>query len=209
MENKQIKIKTFVEEYNKRVSQLQETYLKDNLVITPYVSFVMKDVLAQKLVDATTYKYEDYIKEDGNTGRRKTNVVHVNSVAEYLLFCRLVIENYTNLTVETEGFFEEYDLLKQSGLLDKLMVGTETVPPMIPISELSELRSICQMKKDDALANYANPQSFISGQVERFAMLSGVVLKPTLDKIATYLENMDDKDIEKLVNKFEKVIRRI
>ena len=206
---KKITIREFCKEYNKRVSQMQEAYLKENLVITPYVPFVMKDTLAQKLVDVTTYKYEDYTKEDGNIGRRKTNVVHVNSVAEYLLFCRLVIENYTNLTIETEGFFEEYDLLKQSGLLDKLMVGTETVAPLIPISELSELRSICQMKKDDALTNYANPQSYISAQVERFAMLSGIVLKPTLDKIANYLENMDDKDIEKLANKFEKVLRKI
>lgn len=209
MKNNKITIREFCEGYKKRVPQLQESYLKENLEITPYLSFVMKDTLAQKLVDVTTYKYEDYTKEDGTLGRRKTNIVHVNSVAEYLLFCRLVIENYTNLTVETEGFFEEYDLLKQSGLLDKLMVGNETVAPLIPIGELSELRSICQMKKDDMMTNYVNPQSFISGQVERFAMLSGVVLKPTLDKIATYLENMDDKDIEKLANKFEKVLRKI
>lgn len=209
MGNTKITIRKFCEEYSKRATQVQESYIKENLAITDYIPFVRKDALAQKLVDVTTYKYEDYIKEDGNVGRRKTNIVYVNSVAEYLLFCRLVIENYTNLIVETEGFFEEYDALKECGLLDKLMVGTENVKPLIPISELSELRSICQMKKDDALANYANPQSYISGQVERFAMLSGIVLKPTLDKIANYLENMDEKDIEKLANKFEKVLRRI
>ena len=58
-------IKQFVTEYNNRVPQIQETYIKDNLVITPYVPFNKKNVLADKLVDISTYVFEDYTKEDG------------------------------------------------------------------------------------------------------------------------------------------------
>ena len=89
-ENKKITIKQFCEEYSKRVPQLQETYIKENLVITPYVPFVKKDALADKLVDVSTYVFEDYTKEDGTISRRKTDKIRVNSTAQYLLFCRLL-----------------------------------------------------------------------------------------------------------------------
>ena len=59
----------------------------------PYVSFVKKDALISNLLKATMID-----KETGN--------VKVNSSAEYLLKTRILIENYTNLTVETDGFYE-------------------------------------------------------------------------------------------------------
>lgn len=204
-----ITIKNFVEDYNNRATEsLKNDYIRDNLEVVRYVPFLNKEVLANKLVDVSTYKYEDYTKEDGTIGRRKTNNIHVNSTAQYLLFCRLVIENYTNLTVETEGFFEEYDMLKSSGLLDKLMVGTESTPPIIPIDEIGELRSLVDMKQKDALFNETEIHNFASSQVERFGTLAGITLKPILDRIVELLENMDEKDIEKLDNKISKFLKR-
>ena len=208
-EIKKISIKQFCEEYKNRVPQLQETYIKENLVITPYVPFVKKDALADKLVDISTYVFEDYTKEDGTIGRKKTDKIRVNSTIQYLLFCRLVIENYTNLTVETEGFYEEYDALKECGLLDKLMVSTETRTSLIPMDEIAELRSLVSMKQSDVMTNYATPQAFIANQVERVSTILSVTLKPILDKIATSIENMDEKDIEKFGNKLEKMIKRV
>ena len=208
-EAKKITIKEFVAEYKRRILQMQEAYLNENLIITPYVSFIKKDALAQKLVDISTYKYEDYTKEDGTIGRRKTDKISINSTVQYLLFCRLIVENYTNLIVETEGFFEEYDALKECGLLDKLMVSTETRPSLIPMDEIAELRSLVSMKQSDVMTNYATPQAYISNQVERISTILGITLKPVLDKIATSLENMDEKDIEKFSNKLEKMIKRV
>ena len=208
-EIKKISIKQFCEEYKNRVPQLQETYIKENLVITPYVPFVKKDALADKLVDISTYVFEDYTKEDGTIGRKKTDKIRVNSTIQYLLFCRLVIENYTNLTVETEGFYEEYDALKECGLLDKLMVSTETRTSLIPMDEIAELRSLVSMKQSDVMTNYATPQAYIANQVERVSTILSVTLKPILDKIATSIENMDEKDIEKFGNKLEKMIKRV
>ena len=176
-EIKKISIKQFCEEYKNRVPQLQETYIKENLVITPYVPFVKKDALADKLVDVSTYIFEDYTKEDGTIGRKKTDKIRVNSTAQYLLFCRLVIENYTNLTVETEGFYEEYDALKECGLLDKLMVSTETRTSLIPMDEIAELRSLVSMKQSDVMTNYATPQAYIANQVERVSTILSVTLK--------------------------------
>lgn len=208
-EIKKIGIKQFCKEYTNRVSQLQESYIKDNLVITPYIPFVKKDALADKLVDVSTYVFENYTKEDGTIGSRKTDKIRVNSTAQYLFFCRLVIENYTNLTVETDGFHEEYDALKECGLLDKLMVSTETKPSLIPMDEIAELRSLVSMKQGDIMQNYVNPSSYISNQIERVSTIFSITLKPVLDKIATSIENMDEKDIEKFGNKLEKMIKRV
>lgn len=205
-----IKIKDFVTGYEKIATEsLKDRYIKDNLEIKSYLPFLRKDALATVLVERTTYKYEPYTKEDGTIGQKKTDVIRVNSTAQYILFCRVVIENYTNLTVETEGFFEEYDLLKQSGLLDKLMIGTEQLAPIIPTDEIGELRQLLSLKQSDIMTNFANPQTYLQNQVSRFAELAGVTLKPVLDKIAESIEKMDEKDIEKLGNKIEKVLKRV
>ena len=195
-------IKEFCTEYNKRVPQMQETYIKDNLKITKYLSFIKKDALADKLVDISTYIFEDYEKEDGTIGRRKTNKIKVNSTAQYLLFCRLVIENYTNLVVETEGFFEEYDALKECGLLDKLMISTETRPSLIPMDEIAELRSLISMKQSDIMTNYCEPHNYVTSLVERFGDIIDVLAKPIMDKAMEQMsetENVEGNDFLEVV----------
>lgn len=183
-----ITIKNFVEEYNNRVDKLQETYLKENLEVISYLPFSYKNVLAEKLVNLTTFVYEDYLKENDSVGRRKTDKIKVDSVGQYLLFCRIVVENYTNLVVETNDFLEEYDLLKSSGLLDKLMVGTETVPPIIPASEISEMRSIISMKQSDVMTNHCEIHNYIDSLIERFGDVFSVVAKPIMEKAMDSIE---------------------
>ena len=205
-----MKIKQFVNNYRKiSTDNLKNKYIRENLKVTDYIPFIKKDALAQSLVDISTYKYEDYVKDDGTVGRRKTDIIKVNSVVQYILFCRIVIENYTNLEVETEGFFEEYDAIKQSGLLDILMIGDELNESLIPAEEIDELRSIVKMKQKDVMTNYATPQSYISNQVERFSNLLGVTLKPVMEKISEQIENMTEEDVEKFANKFEKLLKRV
>lgn len=184
-----MKIKKFVEEYTKRADQLKEQYLKDNLKITSYVPFLRKDAIAQVIVDRSTYKYENYTKEDGTIGLKKTDEIRINSITQYILFCRVLIENYTNLEIETNEFVEEYDALKECGLLDKLMVGSENVPPMIPISEISELRTLIDMKQKDEIFNRTEIHNYVTKQIERFSALANVISKPVMDIIAEKLEN--------------------
>lgn len=205
-----MKIRDFCLQYNNYATEsLKEDFLKDNLEIKSYLPFLRKDAIATVLAERTTYKHEPYAKEDGTIGQKKTDVIRVNSTAQYLLFCRVVIENYTNLEVETDGFFEEYDLLKQSGLLDKLMVGNEQTASLIPADEIGELRQLLSLKQSDIMTNFANPQTYIQNQVSRFGQLANVTLTPILNKLADKIEKMDDKDIEKFGNKIEKVLRRV
>ena len=204
-----MKIKEFCKEYSNRIDKLKGDYLKENLKITTYLPFIKKDALAQNIVNATTYKFEDYTKEDGTTGRRRTNQIQVNSTAQMLLFYRVIIENYTDLEVETEGFYEEYDALNESGVLFELTADFEGHPSLIPAREISELRGMVDLKQRDIMTNQYEIHSYISNQIERITEVGSIVLKPVLDKLATELENMDDSKIEKLSNVLEKGLKRI
>ena len=202
-------VKQFCKEYSNRIDKLKGDYLKENLKITTYLPFIKKDALAQNIVNATTYKFEDYTKEDGTTGRRRTNQIQVNSTAQMLLFYRVIIENYTDLEVETEGFYEEYDALNESGVLFELTADFEGHPSLIPAREISELRGMIDLKQRDIMTNQYEIHSYISNQIERITEVGSVVLNPVLDKLATELENMDESKIEKLSNKVEKLLKRI
>ena len=204
-----MKIKEFCKEYSNRIDKLKDDYLKENLKITTYLPFIKKDALAQNIVNATTYKFEDYTKEDGTTGRRRTNQIQVNSTAQMLLFYRVIIENYTDLEVETEGFYEEYDALNESGVLFELTADFEGHPSLIPAKEISELRGMVDLKQRDIMTNQYEIHSYISNQIERITEVGSVVLKPVLDKLATELENMDDSKIEKLSKALERGLKRV
>lgn len=185
-----MKIKEFVEKYGAiATDRLKEDYLNDNLHIKTYLPFLIKVTLADKLAKVTTLD-----KDTGN--------VNVKSDVNYLLFCRMIIEQYTDLQVETEGFYEEYDLLNESGLLDKIM-------QMIPEKEIAEFKMICDMKKDDIIFNQSTPKAFINQQIERVSTILGVTLKPVLEKISEQIENMSDEDVENFANKFEKLLKRV
>ena len=204
-----MKIKEFCKEYSNRIDKLKGDYLKENLKITTYLPFIKKDALAQNIVNATTYKFEDYTKEDGSTGRRRTNQIQVNSTAQMLLFYRVIIENYTDLEVETEGFYEEYDALNESGVLFELTADFEGHPSLIPAKEISELRGMIDLKQRDIMTNQYEIHSYISNQIERITEVGSIVLKPVLDKLATELENMDDSKIEKLSKALERGLKRV
>ena len=183
-------IKNFVESYSNFATQnLKDDYLKDNLEITTYVPFIKKVTYAASLAQNTMI--------DKDTGD-----VRVSSESNYLFFVRSIIELYTDLEIENKAFYDEYDLLNESGLLDKIM-------QMIPEKEITEFKMICDMKKDDLLFNQSTPKAFINQQIERISTILGVTLKPVLDKLATELENMDEKDIEKLSKALERGLKRI
>lgn len=187
---KKITIKTFCKEYNNRVNDtLKKQYIKDNLEITPYVPFVKKDALISNLLKATMID-----KETGN--------VKVNSSAEYLLMTRILVENYTNLTVETEGFYEEYDELKKSGLFDILIITDERNSrySLIPAEEIAEFKFLLVQKKNDIFTNRYEIHSFITEQMDRFKALGDATLTPLMDVLSKKLDEIPKEDLDKVVD---------
>lgn len=191
-----MKIKDFCEKYNKIVTQsLKDKFLQDNLEIKQYLPFITKDILATNLVNQTSYVYETYIDESGEEKKRKTDKIKLNSTAQYLLFCRLVIENYTNLEKETAGFFEEYDALKQCGLLDKLM-GENSI---LPMDDIAELKTIIDMHQKDVIFNESTTQAFIGKQIDKFKQFGEIAFKPYMKQISENLSGISKEDIDKVV----------
>ena len=186
-----ITIKNFIDEYNKRSTEsLKKQYIKDNLEITPYVSFVKKDALISNLLKATMI--------DKGTGN-----VKVNSSAEYLLKTRILIENYTNLTVETDGFYEEYDELKKSGLFTTLLIGDDNTAPLIPIEEIAEFNHLLSIKRNDVLTNRYEIHSFITEQVDRFKALGEATLTPLMDVLSKKLDSLSNDELRKILDDYK------
>lgn len=189
-----ITVKTFCKEYNSRVTELlKKQYIKENLRITPYVPFVTKLTLINNLANVTMID-----KETGN--------VKFDSIVEHLLMTRIFIEQYTNLTVETEGFFEEYDELKKSGLFDILLIGNEAanLPPMIPYDEIVEFKFLLAQKRNDLLTNKYEIHSFIKEQIDRLKDLASATLTPLIEVVDKKLAEIPSEELQNKILEFVK-----
>lgn len=195
-----MKLLEFVEKYNNMANNTLKEQLLSKIKITPYVSIIKKDAYAQLIVDKTTFEQEAY-DDNGVTKYRKTDKIRVNSVAQYVQFCRAVIELYTDLKIDDDdkGFIKGYDALKSSGLLDILMVGSDKADPLIPMSELSEFKTILTMKQSDTQFNETTTQAFISKQIGRISDLANATLKPLVDIISKKIDGIPKEDLLKVV----------
>ena len=190
----------FVEKYNNMANNTLKEQLLSKIKITPYISIIKKDTYAQLIVDKTTFEQEAY-DDNGTTKYRKTDKIRVNSVAQYVQFCRAVIELYTDLEIDEDdkGFIKGYDALKSSGLLDILMIGSDKAEPLIPMSELSEFKTILTMKQSDTQFNETTTQAFISKQIGRISDLANATLTPLMDVISKKLDEIPKEDLDKVV----------
>lgn len=179
-------IKEFVSKYENCAQQMKNKFIKDNLKITPYVPFNKKVTLIDNLTKITMID-----KETGN--------VKVNSIVEYLLLTRMFIENYTDLIIETEGFYEEYDELKKSGLFNILLVGDDVTAPLIPVDEVAEFKYLLGLKRQDIMTNRYEIHSFITEQVDKFKALGEATLTPLTEAVNKKLDDIPKEDLEKIV----------
>ena len=199
-----MKLLEFVEKYNNMANNTLREQLLSKIKITPYVSFIKKEVYAQLIVDKTTFEQEAY-DDNGVTKYRKTDKIRVNSVAQYVQFCRAVIELYTDLEIDEDdkGFINGSDALKSSGLLDILMVGSDKDDPLIPMSELSEFKTILTMKQSDTQFNETTTQAFISKQIGRISDLANATLTPLVDVVNKKLDSLSNDELRKILDDYK------
>ena len=195
-----MKLLEFVEKYNNTANNTLKEQLLSKIKITPYVSIIKKDAYAQLIVNRTMFEQESY-DDNGETKYRKTDKIRINSVAQYVQFCRAVIELYTDLEIDKDdkGFIKGYDALKSSGLLDILMVGSDKADPLIPMSELSEFKTILTMKQSDTQFNETTTQAFISKQIGRISDLANATLTPLVDVVSKKLDEIPKEDLDKVI----------
>lgn len=199
-----ITVKEFVEGYNKCVDSLKNRYIQEKLSIISYLPVSIKDAIAIVVTDRTMFEQEKYTNENGEIKFRKTDNIHINSFVQYMLFVREVIEKYTNLICSDDtNFMTDYDLLKSSGLLDKLIIGEivdrKEIPPLIPISEISEIRTLIDMHKSDIMQNMYEPHAYVSRQVERFGTLINTLIEPFMEAVQKKIADIPQEDVQKVV----------
>ena len=199
-----ITVKEFVEGYNNCVDSIKNRYIQEKLSVIYYLPVNIKDAIAIVITDRTMFEQEKYTDKNGEIKFRKTDNIHVNSFVQYMLFVREVIEKYTNLICSDDtNFMTDYDLLKSSGLLDKLMIGENVngkeIPPLIPASEISEIRTLIDMHKSDIMQNMYEPHAYISRQVERFGTLANITIEPLMKLIEHKIEGTPKEDINKVI----------
>lgn len=194
----------FVEKYNNTANNTLREQLLSTIKITPYISIIKKDAYAQLIVNKTTFEQEAY-DDNGETKYRKTDKIRINSVAQYIQFCRAVIELYTDLEIDEndKGFINGYDALKSSGLLDILMIGSDKADPLIPMSELSEFKTILTMKQSDTQFNETTTQAFISKQIERISDLANATLTPLMDVVNKKLNSLSNDELRKILDDYK------
>lgn len=169
MELKKIRIADFVEEYEKCPSNsMKEKYLKEKLVITPYVKLENKLNLCHSIVKATSLN--------------KKGDLHIDSAARYVMYIRCVIECYTNLTLNDKAndksFIKEYDQLARNGLINRIV-------KMIPKDEMEELSMFLDMKVEDFFTNEYETKAFISKQADKFSETFNGLIPSIIDSIAS------------------------
>lgn len=185
----------FCKGYRNCTETVKPDYITEHLEIKQYLPILQKDVLVQRLVNATVHKYEGEGEE-----RVRTTRININSVAQRVQFARLIIEAYTNLTATTSAFADEYDALKQSGLYDLLLVNYEDRQSLIPAWEIAECSDLVDLKIRDAMTNSYEIHGFIEEQVERFGRLANIAISPMIKSLQDKIDSMSKEDLDNVID---------
>lgn len=195
MSNKLVKttkkytVEKFCKKYNEtNIEQVKQSLL-ESIMNPHYVPYEMKITICEKIIENSYYK-------KNNDGVKK---LHISSPVQYMLYCLLLVKQYTYIEVDLSKSLEEFNMLNECGLLDVIL----TV--QIPEREIKEFRMILDMVENDVMQNEYETHAFITNQVERFGELFEHIAKPALDRLSEVLENMDESTVDKMVNKIQKI----
>ena len=83
------------------------------------------------------------------------------------------------------------------------MVGSDKADPLIPMSELSEFKTILTMKQSDTQFNETTTQAFISKQIGRISDLANVTLKPLVDVVNKKIDSLSNDELRKILDDYK------
>lgn len=170
--------------FNIKKTEEEKLQMVREHILDQYVPFEKKADIAKAIVDNSYWRNE---KIDGE----KRKVLHIDSVANYMLKCMAIVDLYTDIERQKgDGkMLEDFNTLNGSGVLDFIIQS-------ISQRELKEFNMILQMTQDDVIANEFENHAFISQQVERFGKLVGTALSPVISQL-------DIGQIEKVIDQFK------
>ena len=172
--DKKITVNELVEKVNEMAKLKKEYDFSKHIKLT-YMPYVQKSSLVKSIVDTTSYEEVNGIK-----------VYRRNTKNMLFIFTMKLIEAYTDLELNIENISNDYDALMESGAMNGLM-------NQIPAEEMSILRGMLDMERDDLEHNAHSLISFFESKSEaiRLAMdsMAAVLEKPEIqDKIAEFVK---------------------
>lgn len=195
--NKDFNVKSFVEEYEKQLTDAdKEKFLRSKLKTEKYVSYADKIALAENIVKSSSYAL---IKENG--ALKQTDRIALNSPMRYILFVMTIADKYTNIEVNFKNIMPEFDALNFNGLIEVIFdkIGTK---------ETAEFNTVVEMVLNDFMANKYQFKNYINDALSK---VSGIVEKcvPLIDNIASKLDNMSEEEANKLLGLLMKATKFI
>ena len=181
MEIKNIEVKDFVDRYVKfNTTTAKESYLKTAVKFVDYMNFEIVEVLCDQILANSC------IDKNGN--------VKVDTCKKYLMYIYVIFDQYTNITVHSNKWLEEFNLLSKAGLV-------EAVCQLMPENLITTLDSVLKMKTDDMMTNYYEPHAFISNQVIKYVPMIHGVIDKFLGGIEKISKEVDWNELIKILKK--------
>lgn len=194
---KDFNIKDFVDGYVKNTNQSdRESYIRTKLKTLDYLDYSEKVLVAENIIGTTSYAI---VSSGKDKQLKRTNKIKFNSPMRYVLFVMTVVNKYTNIEVDFSNAMPDFDLLNKNGLI-------EIIFDAIGEREITELKTIIDMVLQDFRENECNINSLITNQVESlFNAIENFI--PMIDKIIDKLKTIDEKEIDNISNKIEKIFK--
>lgn len=177
-------VKDFCKKYESLKSEQAKETLVKSVMNGSYVPYEKKITICEKIIENT------YYTKDANEVKK----MHINSPAQYMLYCLWLVKEYTYIIIDFSSSLEEFNLLNKTGLLDIIV-------SCISEREIKEFRMILDMVGNDTMQNECEIHSFIRNQVDRFGILFKTIANHIIVELSTAINNMDEKTIDKMVNK--------
>lgn len=132
-----MKIEDFVAEIKANTGMIEEVCKKH--IVKKYVPYLEKVTKCEHIV-STTMKNE-------------TGSFHQSTPSRFLVFTMTLIKNYTDLEINSEALWEEYDKLDEVGALMPLNAA-------MPQAEVGEFNTILAMAVEDYMTNNRSMVSY-------------------------------------------------
>ena len=162
-----------VKEYkSKKTIGEQDKYLRKH-VVTNYLSYAEKLSSAYNIVKSTM---EEQVGDTGKT------VFKMNTPQRFFLTIINIINKYTDIKYEDNDVVDMFDELNKNGIVDALLIPTETEDSPIPQKEYNEFNRVLAMTVDDYMENNRSITGFLETKIAALGL--------SLDTIFTSLNEL-------------------
>lgn len=178
-------VKTWCLTYDKQESEsYKDKWFNEHLkIVRQYMPLDKKLFYVNRLVQLTTHPLKN--------GEVDLNTLKVNTPTRYVLYNLTLVDLYTHLDVDFSNTSQEYDYLKQYGVLEKIL-------QKIPQSEIIEFKNLLKMSLDDAMTNEYESHAYLSKLVNNVTVTLGTLLSKDMSGLTEALKSMSGEDLSEL-----------